>query len=335
MKNDFLKDVKGNESTPYFSYYSLDRERVLPIIMKLQSHGIAGFIPDPSIISRGYWKYQMSAYIKRCSCFVAFISERYLQSSFCEDALLIATQSNKKIFPVYLEEVTPTGRMQQLLVRMTGFPLYDNNNEQQLIELLSKTISEQSAGAGASEHPKTTNDRNLPVLPYYGEKQYSTYIPEVSEQTTDPNDLVLPCPGREPYIFISYSHKDADVVLPILRRMQNDGFRFWYDDGIDPGTEWDENIAEHVLGCGYFIAMISNNYIASKNCKDELSFARDEDKESLLIYLEETKLPKGMRMRFGRLQAVYFCKYASRTQFFEKLYSAKHITHFRKTGSGQ
>lgn len=43
--------------------------------------------------------------------------------------------------------------------------------------------------------------------------------------------------GSDPYIFISYSHKDIDRVFPIIRMLQDDSYRVWYDDGVDPGTE--------------------------------------------------------------------------------------------------
>ena len=66
----------------------------------------------------------------------------------------------------------------------------------------------------------------------------------------------VPYRGDQPYIFISYSHKDSRKVWPVIEQMQADGYRVWYDEGIDPGTEWDENIAAHVTGCDYFIAFI-------------------------------------------------------------------------------
>ena len=43
--------------------------------------------------------------------------------------------------------------------------------------------------------------------------------------------------GGEPYIFISYAHKDTDRVMPILKALAAKGFRIWYDAGIEAGTE--------------------------------------------------------------------------------------------------
>ena len=61
---------------------------------------------------------------------------------------------------------------------------------------------------------------------------------------------IIPYKGEEPYIFISYSHRDTAEVYAILERMQKDGYRIWFDEGIDPGSEWDDVIAAHVKECG-------------------------------------------------------------------------------------
>lgn len=137
---------------------------------------------------------------------------------------------------------------------------------------------------------------------------------------------MLLCDESKPFIFISYSHKDTDRVLPIIDRLSNAGFNVWYDEGIDPGTEWDETIAEHVVNSSYFIAFVSNNYIESKNCKDELNYSRDLDKEQFLVYLENVELPKGMAMRMNRIQALWWNKYeGNEEEAYKKLFSAKGI----------
>ena len=96
---------------------------------------------------------------------------------------------------------------------------------------------------------------------------------------------LAPYRGDKPYIFLSYSHKDADAAAEVIRGMNADGFRIWYDEGLVPGKEWDENIARAIMGCSYFVALMSANYLDSANCKDELNFARDKKLPLLLIYL--------------------------------------------------
>lgn len=131
--------------------------------------------------------------------------------------------------------------------------------------------------------------------------------------------------GNEPYIFVSYSHRDTDRVLPVISRLMAEGFRVWYDSGIDPGTEWDENIAQHINGCGYFVAFLSENYLSSNNCKDELNYARDLEKERLIVYLEQVDLPSGMAMRINRLQSVFKYAYESQEDFYQKLFTTNNI----------
>ena len=135
------------------------------------------------------------------------------------------------------------------------------------------------------------------------------------------------CDETKPYVFISYSHRDSDRVLEIMNRMLQEGFNVWYDGGIDPGTEWDENIAYHVNNCSYFIAFVSDGYIGSKNCKDELNYSRDLDKEQLLVYLDDVNLPSGMAMRMNRIQAIYWNKYddSNIEEAYKKLFNASGI----------
>lgn len=136
---------------------------------------------------------------------------------------------------------------------------------------------------------------------------------------------MLTCNESKPYIFISYAHKDGEKVKAIIEKLIDSGYNVWWDEGIDPGTEWDENIAAHVQGCGYFVAFVSNAYIDSKNCKDELNYSRDLDKDQLLVYLEDVELPSGMAMRMNRIQAIFWNKYKDENEAFGKLCIAKGI----------
>ena len=174
---------------------------------------------------------------------------------------------------------------------------------------------------------------------YYKEKFYSehfsySYIKrnqilaeiESTPQTDNGNNSrLIPYCGEKDYIFISYCHKDKKRVLPIIQRLFDEGYRVWYDEGIDPGTEWDKNIAEHIVNCGYFIAFMSKNYLDSLNCKDELNFARELEKNRFLIYLEKISLPPEMQMRLGRIQNIHKYMYDNEETFFEKLMNANNL----------
>lgn len=133
--------------------------------------------------------------------------------------------------------------------------------------------------------------------------------------------------GNLPYIFISYAHVDSRRVYPVIKKLQEDGFRVWYDDGIDPGTEWDESIADAIKNCGYFFAFLSENYLNSENCKDEMNYARDLNPapRRLLLYLEDVTLTDGMELRQSRIQAVHCYTYDSQAEMFARIYEASDI----------
>ena len=133
--------------------------------------------------------------------------------------------------------------------------------------------------------------------------------------------LPEPYQGNEPYIFISYPHKDSAIVLPIINTLQQQGFRTWYDAGIEFGMPWDNDIAGHIRKCAVFIAMMSQNYLDSDNCCDELHFARECKKPSLLIYTQAITLPDHIAMRYGRLQAIHHFG-ISENEFLQRILNA-------------
>lgn len=129
--------------------------------------------------------------------------------------------------------------------------------------------------------------------------------------------------GNEPYIFVSYSHKDADTVIPAIAEMQKNGFRVWFDLGIEVGTEWSNNIASHLRDCSVFVAFVSKNSVKSENCLDEIAFAKSNQKPSLLIFLEENvSLPEGTEMQTARFQRMFYCRQKSNAEFIKNICAA-------------
>ena len=136
---------------------------------------------------------------------------------------------------------------------------------------------------------------------------------------------LAPYQGDEPYLFLSYSHRNADAAAEAIRWLKAAGFRVWYDEGVIPATQWDENIARAIENCDYLIALISEAYLASSNCLDELNYARDRNIPMLLIYLEDVSLPSGLAMRLGRLLAIHRYRYDNPAAFYGKVVRSKGI----------
>ena len=139
----------------------------------------------------------------------------------------------------------------------------------------------------------------------------------------------LPYPayrGKEPYVFVSYAHLDKDLVFAEIKRFNEAGFHVWYDEGIAPGNEWTDEIADALEGCTVFVVMITPTSAPRQNVLNEINFALDENKPFLAIHLQETELKGGLKLRTGSKQAIL--KY----NMTEEEYEYKYIEAFTRFG---
>ena len=111
--------------------------------------------------------------------------------------------------------------------------------------------------------------------------------------------------GDGPYVFVSYSHEDEAVVFKEIRWLQDHGVDVWYDEGISPGSEWSDALAQAMKGCSHFIYFITPQSVESENCRRELNFALEEDCQVLAVHLEEMDLPDGLRLNLSNRQAIH------------------------------
>jgi hypothetical protein len=133
-------------------------------------------------------------------------------------------------------------------------------------------------------------------------------VAEVAQSPIMP-DVDLPLPfeaytGEKPFVFASYAHKDGRLVFPELRALHEKGLRIWYDEGIDPGNEWPEEIANALQRASFFIVFISRSAVESRNVKKEINFALNKGKLPLAIHIEDTELPPGLALQLGDIQAI-------------------------------
>ena len=129
--------------------------------------------------------------------------------------------------------------------------------------------------------------------------------------------------GKEPYIFVSYSRRDHAVVYPLIEVMQKQGYRVWFDTGLEAGSNYSDIIAEKIDSCHAFLFMTSKNSIESEYCLDEIMYARDTGKPAWKVYLEENvELPRGIKMRTGRFQDILYWKNPAETEFMRVIQEA-------------
>ncbi|MBP0969384.1 MAG: toll/interleukin-1 receptor domain-containing protein [Oscillospiraceae bacterium] len=139
------------------------------------------------------------------------------------------------------------------------------------------------------------------------EKNLDPAVQETVESKLVPGVGRVPFPayrGTDPYVFVSYAHADSDRVFPLIKRFHDEGFNVWYDEGIAPGKEWSDEIANALSRCTAFVVIITPVSAPRENVNNEIEYALDDQKPFLAIHLEETELTPGQRLRMGRKQAI-------------------------------
>lgn len=131
---------------------------------------------------------------------------------------------------------------------------------------------------------------------------------------------VTPYNGDERYMFVSYCHEDKTIVYPYIEMLAKRGFRVWYDEGIMPGDEWPETIAEKLSKCDFFLTFITENSLNSHNCRREVNYAIQKNKPFTGVFLEDVQLTVSMEMIFATYQGVYRNKYDTHEECLEVVY---------------
>jgi len=127
----------------------------------------------------------------------------------------------------------------------------------------------------------------------------------------------LPYEGDEPYIFVSYSHKNSTDVFSILKPLFNEGYRFWYDEGIDPGDRW-ETIEKHLQKAALMLLFLSPEAVKANWVRREIDFADKENMRIVAIHLRETKLPSDIVVLLDSVQMIHYNRELSKS-FYMKM----------------
>lgn len=110
--------------------------------------------------------------------------------------------------------------------------------------------------------------------------------------------------GDEPYIFVSYAHRDDGLAYPEIQRLNDQGFNIWYDEGISPGSEWRSEIANAIANSRLMLFFVTAASAESEHCRKEVNFAADQQIPTIAIYLEPADLPAGLKMTLSEIQGI-------------------------------
>ena len=118
----------------------------------------------------------------------------------------------------------------------------------------------------------------------------------------------VPCElyGGSSFIFVSYAHKDARFVFPVIDGISANGYKIWYDGGIRISASWTEEIAKAIQTCAVFLTFISKNSMESDFVRREIEFALTIPKKGVIpVYLDSMDvLPPGLAFMLSTTQGV-------------------------------
>lgn len=135
----------------------------------------------------------------------------------------------------------------------------------------------------------------------------------------DNNSIELPYIGNEDYVFVSYSHKDNEVVEKLLKELSNSKIRIWYDKGLSGGVNWRamvQNKIDHSKIVLYFSSKDANT---SKHVNAEINYALDIDKDILRVKIDDTPLAAGIEMYLKSLEYIEISSPTCKDKIIEAL----------------
>lgn len=96
--------------------------------------------------------------------------------------------------------------------------------------------------------------------------------------------------GVDPYLFVSYSHRDTAQVYPILDALYARKYRIWYDESCENGNDFRDELRKRIENCSAVLLFVSKASMASPYCGMEIIVARENGKRLYPIYLEDSSV---------------------------------------------
>ena len=102
-----------------------------------------------------------------------------------------------------------------------------------------------------------------------------------------------PEPDDTPEVFVSYSHSNADMVLPIVASVEDRGVSIWIDrEEMRAGQTWAGQIVRAIKSAERFCLMCSAQAFESDHVRREVYLADKYGKDMLPVRLDGAEMPE-------------------------------------------
>lgn len=108
--------------------------------------------------------------------------------------------------------------------------------------------------------------------------------------------------GKEPYLFVSYSHRDTASVYPILDMLNDNKYRLWYDESCETGNDFRDELRTKIEGSSGVILFVSESSMNSPFCGMEILCAKENNKRIFPVYLNDNlEIPPAFQIFLSNL----------------------------------
>jgi len=90
-----------------------------------------------------------------------------------------------------------------------------------------------------------------------------------------------------PYVFLSYSHNDKDMIDKIYKTLSYMGFHCWIDEKIRAMENFNSVIEEAIENCTVFLSFFSKSYVEKPYCQLEYDCATNNNKSKVVVCIDD------------------------------------------------
>ena len=153
----------------FISYSSLDRDRVMPVVESLRGSGISVWVDEGNIHAADLWSEQIVQAIADCRVMVVMLSSNSTDSRNVVKEVMLASEQNKALLPVYLEPAEIPAKLQYQLAGIQHLELYGQDEQQVLDDLATGLVKRGVSREGEAAVSQTTtvkrHERPRPKTP--------------------------------------------------------------------------------------------------------------------------------------------------------------------------
>lgn len=271
---------EGDERYIFVSYAHADRELIFPEITKFHDEGYPVWY-DQGLTAGQEWDEEIEEALLGASLLIVFISRNSMASTNVVDEIKLALEEKIDVVPIYLEKTKLAKGLKLRLSNKHAIFKYVLPEKEYLYDCF-----------------KAFDKAEIPQI------EFDEALEDTGDGELKTADVPHAYTGSEPYIYVSYAHEDMNSVISDINCFNEMGYNVFYDEGLSAGFEWGEIIADAIINSSLFVVFVSKNSMASRQIQDEINLAVRENIQVFPIYIEETELPSGLKLRLANTHAV-------------------------------